>query len=298
MSISLKKLDSNDFWNDCLKENKLSSISKNHNKSTKNLALNPLIYYCNRARRNKRIYKYETNPSFQKSQIIQRILKSEENFKAINEKKHEKSIQYLNSLYTRGILSKEKKKKTISQNNEEHISVEKLNNIPTIYKNKRLQKKIKKNFGKLSIYERNVKFQQKRMAKVAKLFEENNKRINIIYPFHPNISFKNLNHVFFSDNYCKEQTGNDSNKFFLSRLMKAREEEEYKKNIYEISVRKKSKYKWGNNNKLKKSLSQKDSLMFRKKLHNSLLNLKFLPTNGDNNDNNNDNDKIEEYFLN
>jgi len=296
MSISLKKLDSNDFWNDCLKENKLSSISKNHNKSTKNLALNPLIYYCNRARRNKRIYKYETNPSFQKSQIIQRILKSEENFKAINEKKHEKSIQYLNSLYTRGMLSKEKKKKTISQNNE--VSVEKLNNIPTIYKNKRLQKKIKKNFGKLSIYERNVKFQQKRMAKVAKLFEENNKRVNIIYPFHPNISFKNLNHVFFSDNYCKEQTGNDSNKFFLSRLMKAREEEEYKKNIYEITIRKKSKYKWGNNNKLKKSLSQKDSLMFRKKLHNSLLNLKFLPTNGDNNDNNNDNDKIEEYFLN
>jgi hypothetical protein len=296
MSISLKKLDSNDFWNDCLKENKLSSIKKNNTKSTKNLTLNPLINYCNRARRNNKIYKYQLNPSFQKSQIIQRILKSEEDIKAINEKKNENSIKYLNALYTRGMFSKEKKKKTISLYKEERLSAEKQHKIPTIYKNKGLQNKIKKNFGKLSIYERNVKYQQKRTAKVAKLFEENNKRINIVYPFHPNISFKNLNHVFFSDNYCKEQTANDSNKFFLSRLMKAREEEEYKKNIYEITIRKKSKYNWGNNLKLKKSLSQKDSIMFRKKLHNSLINLKFLPTNGDNNDN--DNDKLEEYFLN
>ena len=296
MSISLKKLDSNDFWNDCLKENKLSSIKKNNNKSTKNLTLNPLINYCNRARRNNKINKYQLNPSFQRSQIIQRILKSEEDIRAINQKKNAKSIKYLNALYTRGMFSKEKKKKTISLYKEERLSAEKQHKIPTIYKNKGLQNKIKKNFGKLSIYERSVKYQQKRTAKVAKLFEENNKRINIVYPFHPNISFKNLNHVFFSDNYCKEQTANDSNKFFLSRLMKAREEEEYKKNIYEITVRKKSKYNWGNNLKLKKSLSQKDSILFRKKLHNSLINLKFLPTNGDNNDN--DNDKLEEYFLN
>ena len=50
-------------------------------------------------------------------------------------------------------------------------------------------------------------------------------------------------------------------------------------------------------NRLKKSLSQKDSIIFQKKLHNSLLDLKCLETNDTNiniyNDNNSD--KVDEY---
>ena len=143
------------------------------------------------------------------------------------------------------------------------------------------------------MYERSVKYELQRKARLAQLFEETNKRVNIVYPFHPNVSFKNLNHVFFSDNYCKEQTANDSNKIFLSRLIKAREEEEFKKNWIENNLKERTANKMKYNRKLKKSLSQKDSLNFKQKLHQSLINLRCLPTDGEN-ENNNDNSN--EYF--
>ena len=81
---------------------------------------------------------------------------------------------------------------------------------------------------------------------------------------------------------------NDSNKIFLSRLIRAREEEEIKKNWIENSLKEKTinKMKF-NNKKLKKSLSQKDSLNYKQKLHQSLINLKCLPTDGENEINNN-----------
>ena len=296
----LKKLDSNDFWNDCLKEN-ISTINHNNSKFSKTISLNNLPVYIYNKKRNKRLYRYETKPSFQKSSIIQNALNSEENEKSGNHKKVKESINYMVSLYNRGMASKEKKKKTMEQSRQKHINVVKkeCSFKPKKYKNISLQKKIKKNFGNSTIYERGIKFQQNKMAKMAKLFEKNYKENNIVYPFHPNVSFKNLNHVFFSDNFCKEQADNDSNKIFLSRLMKAREEEEYKKNCLENKINKKNIYNLGYSKRLKKSLSQKDSLLFRKNLHNTLLNLKCLPTNGDNGDNNIDNDeKIEDYFLN
>ena len=127
------------------------------------------------------------------------------------------------------------------------------------------------------------------MIKIAELFEQNNKLKNIIYPFHPYISFKNLNHVFFDDNFFKEQADNDSTKIFLSRLFKARKEEELKKNLFENNFNKdifKGK-------KLKKSLSQVDSLLYRKKLHEALIDFKCLPTNESNN-----NDSVEDFFMN
>ena len=82
--------------------------------------------------------------------------------------------------------------------------------------------------------------EEKKIEKKAKLFEENNKKNNIMYPFRPNISCKNLNYVFFSDNYFKDQMNNDSNKIFISRLIKGRKEEN-KKFSYENSLRKNNK---------------------------------------------------------
>ena len=128
------------------------------------------------------------------------------------------------------------------------------------------------------------------MAKIAELFEQNNKRKNIIYPFHPDISFKNLNHVFFDDNFFKEQADNDSNKIFLSRLYRARKEEELKKNFFENNCNKNML----KGKRLKKSLSQIDSLLYRKKLHSALIDFKCLATNESNNNNN---DKTEDYFM-
>ena len=286
MSKIIKNLDVNDFWLDCFKENNNNNKSNSNfpkKNISQNLAFKPLIKYNSQLKRNKRIYKHDNNLSYQNNKLIKTIINSEEKLKSIDKEKEQKTIELYNSLYNRGMLFKQKKQKTLSQINKNNKTLN-----PVLYHNKSLEKKLKKNYTKLSMYERGVKYEQQKKAHLAQLFQENNKRVNKVYPFRPNISFKNLNRVFFSDNYCKEQTSNDSNKIFLSRLIRAREEEEIKKNWIENSLKEKTinKMKF-NNKKLKKSLSQKDSLNYKQKLHQSLINLKCLPTDGENEINNN-----------
>ena len=286
MSKIIKNSDVNDFWLDCFKENNNNNKSNSNfpkKNISHNLAFKPLIKYNSQLKRNKRIYKHDNNLSYQNNKLIKTIINSEEKLKSIDKEKEQKTIELYNSLYNRGMLFKQKKQKTLSQINKNNKTLN-----PVLYHNKSLEKKLKKNYTKLSMYERGVKYEQQKKAHLAQLFQENNKRVNKVYPFRPNISFKNLNRVFFSDNYCKEQTSNDSNKIFLSRLIRAREEEEIKKNWIENSLKEKTinKMKF-NNKKLKKSLSQKDSLNYKQKLHQSLINLKCLPTDGENEINNN-----------
>ena len=286
MTKIIKNSDVNDFWLDCFKENNNNNKSNSNfpkKNISQNLAFKPLIKYNSQLKRNKRIYKHDNNLSYQNNKLIKTIINSEEKLKSIDKEKEQKTIELYNSLYNRGMLFKQKKQKTLSQINKNNKTLN-----PVLYHNKSLEKKLKKNYTKLSMYERGVKYEQQKKAHLAQLFQENNKRVNKVYPFRPNISFKNLNRVFFSDNYCKEQTSNDSNKIFLSRLIRAREEEEIKKNWIENSLKEKTinKMKF-NNKKLKKSLSQKDSLNYKQKLHQSLINLKCLPTDGENEINNN-----------
>ena len=286
MSKIIKNSDVNDFWLDCFKENNNNNKSNSNfpkKNISQNLAFKPLIKYNSQLKRNKRIYKHDNNLSYQNNKLIKTIINSEEKLKSIDKEKEQKTIELYNSLYNRGMLFKQKKQKTLSQINKNNKTLN-----PVLYHNKSLEKKLKKNYTKLSMYERGVKYEQQKKAHLAQLFQENNKRVNKVYPFRPNISFKNLNRVFFSDNYCKEQTSNYSNKLFLSRLIRAREEEEIKKNWIENSLKEKTinKMKF-NNKKLKKSLSQKDSLNYKQKLHQSLINLKCLPTDGENEINNN-----------
>ena len=286
MSKPKKKLETNnDFWNDCLKENKKP-------KKFVNTKINPSPNYLNKAKRNKKLYRHDTNPTCFSSKIIQKALISEENIKAENDKAINESIDYMVSLYNRAMESKEKQKKNIIKTREKHLKVEKeeCSFKPKQFKNKTMQKLLKKHYDNLNVYERSLKFQQKKLEKMAKLFEENNKRNNIAYSFHTDISNKNLNKVFYSKNYCKSQADNDSNKIFLSRLMKAREEEQYKKNCLLNNNR--IEY-YGNNKRLKKSLSQKDSLLYRNNLHNTIINLKCFQSNDDNNNEN----KNGEFFL-
>ena len=284
-----------DFWNDCLDENDNDNDNDfilNNNKKpykAKNINISTSNKYTNKRKRNKKLYRYNTKPSFHKSEIIKEDLLFEENNKPENNKKIIQSIEHMISLYNKGMASKENQKKNIAQNTEKNLKIEKetCSFKPKLYKNKSLQKKIKKDFGCSTIYERGVKYQQKRMDKIAKLFEENYQKDNIIYPFHPDVTFKNLNHVFYSDNFCKDQADNESNKIFLFRLMKAREEKEYKKNCLENNVNKKLEINWSCPKKLKRSVSQKDSLLIKRNLHDNLLSLKCLEThsvNGNNED--------------
>ena len=288
MSKPKKKLETiNDFWNDCLKEN-------NKTKKYPNFILTPSSTYLKKGKRNKKLYRHDTNPTFFKSKIIQNALISEENTLAENNKAVNESIDYMVSLYKRALESQEKKKKNIIETKEKHLKVEKeeCSFKPKQFKNKSMQKLLKKHFDNLNIYERSLKFQEKHLEKMAKLFEEKNKKNNVVYSFQPEITNKNLNLVFFSSNFCKEQADNDSNKIFLSRQMKAREEEQYKKNCYENKIGK-NKDMFGYHKRLKKSLSQKDSLLYRNNLHNTIINLKCFQSNDDSNNEN----KNGEFFL-
>ena len=293
MSKSIRIQESNDFWNDCLTEN-ITYINSSNNNKKKNLKLNNSnSNFLNKSKRNKKIYRYNTKPTFYKSEIINQDLIIEENNKPENNKRILQSIEHMISLYNKAMASKEMQKKNIAQKNEKTLKIEKNSCTfkPKLYKNKSLQKKLKKDFGNSTIYERGLKFQQKRIEKMAKLFEENYQKDNVIYPFHPDVTSKNLNHVFYSDNFCKEQADNDSNKIFLFRLMKAREEKEFKKKCLENNVNKKLEINWSCPKKLKRSVSQKDSLLIKRTLHNNLLSLKCLETHNTNEENNNDMDK-------
>ena len=292
MSNISKDEGPNDFWLDCLGQSKVVS---NNSKSTDNIFFNSLIKYTKYSKRNKKINKKEVKSLYKNSKLVHKILNSEENPKK-ETKKIKHSLAFFDNLYNRGMEFKLKKNKIIKKDDKNNLTIERkeTNLIEEKYINKKIQKKIqekiKKNYGNSTIYERGIKFQQKRMAKIAELFEQNNKRKNIIYPFHPDISFKNLNHVFFDDNFFKEQADNDSNKIFLSRLYRARKEEELKKNFFENNCNKNML----KGKRLKKSLSQIDSLLYRKKLHSALIDFKCLATNESNNNNN---DKTEDYFM-
>ena len=288
MSKQKKKLDVNDFWNDCLNNDSHSPKKNSHN-----IELNTLLNNHHKSKRNKRLYRYDTNPSFSGNKIIQNALISEENTKTENDKLLHESIEYMISLYDKAMASNEKKKKNIILTNEKKLTLEKkqCSFKPMKFTSPTIQKKFSKNFKNSNIYERSLEFQQRKMAKMAKLFEQNNKKNNVPYSFHPLITTKNLNKVFYSNNYCKEQADNDSNKIFLSRLLKAREEEQYKKNCLENNIRKKKDYSMYCK-RLKKSLSQKDSILYRNNLHNDIINLKCFPTNKDK-----ESDKNDDFLL-
>ena len=117
MSKPKKKLETNnDFWNDCLKENKKP-------KKFLNTKINPSPNYLNKAKRNKKFYRHDTNPTCFSSKIIQKALISEEITKAENDKVINESIDYMVSLYNRAMESKEKQKKNIIKTREKYLKV-------------------------------------------------------------------------------------------------------------------------------------------------------------------------------
>jgi hypothetical protein len=264
MSISKQSQD-DDFWDDCITDDiNITNIDNipiniNNRKHSKN------------NRRNQKLLTKNLTAT-KSNKLITEALTIEENIKKSNKKRRHDSIEHMLSLYNQAMQSKEAKNKSIIQRkeNKKKIEIESCSFKPKYFRNKSLQNKIKKEFGQTTIYERGVKYQEKVLIKVAKIFEEENKRNNTLYRFYPEITSKNLNHVFNSNNFCKEQTRNDSNKIFLFRLMKAREEEEYKKYLRDSNIRTNLKIDWNCPRNLKRSISQKDSIIIQSNLHNKL----------------------------
>ena len=92
----------------------------------------------------------------------------------------------------------------------------------------------------------------------------------------------------------KNKADNDSTKLFLLRYMKAREEEYDKKDKLNNCSCKNLKYNFSYPKNMVRSLSQKDSLIIKKKLHNTLYSFKNLFTDED--DNNKNNEEKQELY--
>jgi hypothetical protein len=110
--------------------------------------------------------------------------------------------------------------------------------------------------------------------------------------FKPEIKPKNLEKVLSQNNVWERKANNISNKFFLMRYMKARKEESDKKkrlvwsmdkNEEELDININNDNDYSNNKIVQRSISQKDSLIYKRELHFSLMSFQ---TNNDSEDNN------------
>jgi len=291
-----KNFNLDDFWKDCisdpytkpklkkaLNQNKKNKIQdqkskKSFYKDSKSLYEKKMKYITESTNDDQTNYKINmTEISKTNRKNIKEALIKEDLIPLIENKKKEKVIQKYVDIYNKEKISKELLKKN---NEKQKIKKEKLKVDACTFKpekcvNKRLDKKINRIYTGTNIYERNVKYTQKHNEKVAFLFNEIAK-INNSYKssqcfFKPNIMNKNIDKVLYDEkNIWKEQADNDSNKLFLLRYIKARDEEFYKKEKLNNSVNKNLKNSLTQPKRMTRAISQKDSLILKKNLHNIL----------------------------
>ena len=110
--------------------------------------------------------------------------------------------------------------------------------------------------------------------------------------------------MLYDDSVWKNKVDNDSNKLFMLRYMKAREEEYYKREKLTSPVNKKINLKvnFSYPNRMIRTISQKDSLIMKKQLHNTLYSFNNLFTEDDDDNNeinvNNNNKEGKENSVN
>jgi len=316
------KLD--EFWSDCMNKPYLA-------KSQKDLFLNSNSTDSN-TNKNKKRNSYENKNNFlkrkmpkyislndneadyAKSKLISNTQSSQYDLKNIKEalikeeliplikyKKEEKANKIFINLYKKDKLSKElwEKNNNIQKEKKEKLKISECTFKPKKCNNKKLENKINKLYKNSNIYERNLKYQQRYNGKIAFLFNETNKIYNNCTSsecyFHPSINEnKNIDKIFNNENnFWKSHADNDSTKLFYLRYMRAREEEFDKKEKLNIPVNKNLKYNFTYPKRMIRNLSQKDSLILRKNLHNTLYSFKNLFTEEED-DKNDDNKAYEE----
>lgn len=306
------RIEVDDFWNDCitnvyntntykipLKEkryfdNNINIIKKNNNlfknkrkKQKKSLKIND-VNVNDSDNLKQKISTTINTPSYMPKNIIE-ALKKEEQIPIKRNKKQEEINQKFQAFYRKNIEYKENNQKN-NYNQKlklENLRVSKCTFKPETCKNKKLKKKINRLFSDSNIYERNIKLQQKHNEKIANIRNEVNK-INTNEKkeecrFFPSILNNNIGKVLYDDKIWRDKVDNDSNKLFLLRYMKAREEEYYKKELLNspinLKIRLKKNYSYPR--KFVRTLSEKDSLAIKKKLHNTLNSLRNIFTEED-----------------
>ena len=281
-----------DFWTDCI-----------NNPTTNNINLNKTLnisnYKNNNIKNHFRLYKNKLKNPKKVENIISANLNDTTNIREALKKeeliplRRKQKQQELNQLFLNKYIMGKAKKELLKNNNKkqreltEKLEVEECTFKPEISKNKRLEKKINQLYNGYNIYQRNVKLRKQHNEKMALLLKESNKFNNDLFIseclFHPYIINKNIDKILYDENNIwKNQADNDSTKLFLLRYMKAREEE-FDKREQSASL---ANIKLREPKRMIRALSQKDSLIMKKNLHNSLYSFKNLFTDEDDNEEN------------
>ena len=299
MTEKINSKDIQDFWNDGIKFdepklNKMDNINNHKMKKSKSCVI------LNTINENDNYETKKENKLLRNHKLLQRILKTEESIPINKEKKEKKQIDKLTKLYNKDISDRKRVEKDIKNLKEKLIKSE-LSGCtfkPKKHKakNKSFDKAYQKYFGKKNIYQRGklyMNMYKNKLNELKKEVEEVEKMES--YPFKPEIKEKNLNRVLYGGNYWEEQANNLSNQIFLWRYMKARKNDSDKKKRLMWSINKnnddynKENINENDLNKPKviyRSISQKNSLLYKNSLHNILLSYKT-----------NDNNKNENIII-
>lgn len=286
------------------KNYKIKSIKSSFN-DTKNLYIGSKQFTTDSNFNETKISKISLNQtSLYNRKNIREALIKEDLIPLIKKKRRERALRKCLEIYNKDKVSREMQ---LKKNENQKIKNEK-NQIkqctfkPQKCSNKKLEKKINRMYSGTNIYERNIKFKEKHNEKMAFLFNEiskvNNSYKNSQCFFQPILINSNVKKILYDDNNIwKEQANNDSNKLFLLRYIRARDEEFYKKEKLNNSVNKKLKNSLTHPKRMTRAISQKDSLVYKKNLHNILYSLGNLFVDENDKDTNNYNDeekKIED----
>ena len=304
MSTKINRPDIEDFWKDCIKF-ELPKKNKKPNKSRLTIIESNSCMNFNNLNINNNDHGHRNkNKNLKKHKLLYKILTTEESIPKNIKKNKEKQIAILTSLYNKDISDKKRIQEELTRIREkkekeelQNCTFKPQNKYRNYRNNKSYDETYKKKFGKKNIYERVCVYKKKYNKKIAELKKEEameEKQEFENYPFMPTIRQKNLKKVFLSNNYWEKIANNYSKKAFLYRYKNARKDESDKKKRLIWSMDKNNndfnydntsdKNKINNYRNIHRSISQKDSLLYKQSLHFSLLDFK---TNNDNNNNEN-----------
>lgn len=305
MSKCLIRPQYEEFWDDCLKITPKKNTKKNElklknsqNKSIGvNVSKNNLGNYTKIVpmHRNKSVKGKNYN-------LLKQILTNEESVSKSIEKRKQAQINILSTLYNNHIIKLKKVQRETLKLKENLIQKEKKNcpfkpHFESKSTHRSSSEKMYK-YGKgKKIYERGKDFQNKLYTKLKTI--KNNATIldKIEYSFKPEINHNNIEKILYGNNFWDDFSHNLSNELFLRRYKKARDEENIKNknkiwNIKYYDNNANNEYIKYNNKNIHKSISQKDSLLYKQTLHNYLLEYESNSDDTEENKNNKENIKI------
>lgn len=283
MKKNIKKPEVDEFWDDCTKDHLISNSKKiKSSNESKNK-----LYNNHKDDVKLKIAKITNN-----KKLIREALATEEKIPLERRRRERQSIQNCIKIYNKDLKSKELKKENNNKSRKlfNNIDFQECTFKPKKCINRSIDNKINRKFGNLKIYDRGVRFQQKRFERMTSLIRESSQLYNDEFDFHPLIEDKNIEKVLYQNSFWQEKADNDSNKLFLLRYMKAREKymflhpENRKENYRTFHLKYNDTYP----KKMIRSISQKDSLVLKKYLHQNLLQLKDPDEEEDNNEINNE----------